>query len=218
MIAGHACARGRSLVTNDEIELLRISQGALSFARSNPGDVLDVPWLTAHTLAQLVAGVSLPKVTLPSVEFPVLQLKQVPSVENPAKADYQALVALRMKTLAAHSAGRARGNPMIRIGSRFRFLWPAISARRLPRSSNTRSGWSRISRQRRAKSSQKRARPERPELDSGVDDRSLGSGALPTGLRRVKFDRLAFLEIAGAFIAPARCCTSKRRHRRTADG
>lgn len=101
----------------EKVEMLRISQGALSFARSDPGDLLDVPWLAAHKLAQLVAGVALPKVTLPSVEFPVLQLKQVPSVENPAKADYQALVALRMKTLAVHSAGRAKGNPMIRIGS-----------------------------------------------------------------------------------------------------
>jgi hypothetical protein len=78
---------------------------------------MDVPWLAAQKLAQLVAGAALPKVTLPSVEFPVLQLKQVPSVANPAKADYQALVALRMKTLALHSAGRAKGNPMIRIGS-----------------------------------------------------------------------------------------------------
>lgn len=47
----------------------------------------------------------------------MLQLKQVPSVANPAKADYEALVALRMKTLALHTAGRAKGNPMIRIGS-----------------------------------------------------------------------------------------------------
>ena len=67
---------------------------------------MDVPWLAAHKLAQLVAGVALPKVTLPSVEFPVLQLKQVPSAQNPAKADYQALAALRLKTLALHARPR----------------------------------------------------------------------------------------------------------------
>jgi hypothetical protein len=101
----------------DKIELLRINQGALSYARSHPGDLLDVPWLAVQKLAQLVAGVALPKVTLPSVEFHVLQLKEVPSVANPTNTDYQALVTLRMKTLALHSAGRAKGNQMIRIGS-----------------------------------------------------------------------------------------------------
>lgn len=101
----------------ENIEVLRISQGGLRFERTDPDGLLDVPWLAPHRLADRIAGAVLPKITLPSVEFPVLQLKQVPSIANPAKADYQALVALRMKSLKLHGAGRAKGNPMVRIGS-----------------------------------------------------------------------------------------------------
>lgn len=53
----------------------------------------------------------------PQIDFPVLQIKQVPSIENADKAAYQAIVAVKMRTDKLHGAGFADGDPHLTIQS-----------------------------------------------------------------------------------------------------
>jgi len=53
----------------------------------------------------------------PQIDFPVLQIKQVPSIQNPDKAAYQAIVAVKMRTDRLHGAGLADGDPHLTIQS-----------------------------------------------------------------------------------------------------
>lgn len=101
----------------EDIEILNISAGSQAFERADPHDLLDVPWLAASKLPPNLTAARAGRVRLPTIEFPVLQLKQIPSLSDPYKADYQALVSLRMKTLKLHAAGRSKADPIIRIGS-----------------------------------------------------------------------------------------------------
>lgn len=53
----------------------------------------------------------------PQVDFPILQIKQVPSIENADFAAYQAIVAVKMTTLKLHGVGRASGRPKLTLQS-----------------------------------------------------------------------------------------------------
>ena len=53
----------------------------------------------------------------PQVDFPILQIKQVPSIENADLAAYQAIVAVKMTTVKLHGVGRASGRPTLTIQS-----------------------------------------------------------------------------------------------------
>ena len=100
-----------------DIKVIEIAAGGHAYERAEPDTLLNVPWTSDKTLTDGLVPALAGRIRLPTLEFPVLQMKQVPSITDPYKADYQALVALRMKTLKVHAAGRARGGPNIKIAS-----------------------------------------------------------------------------------------------------
>ncbi|MEO1324639.1 MAG: acetoacetate decarboxylase family protein [Pseudomonadota bacterium] len=53
----------------------------------------------------------------PQIDFPVLQIKQMPSIENADNAAYQAIVAVKMTTDKLHGVGLAEGQPRLKIQS-----------------------------------------------------------------------------------------------------
>ena len=53
----------------------------------------------------------------PHLDFPVLQIKQFPSVENADNAAYQAIVSVKMTTTKLHGIGLAEGKPRLKIQS-----------------------------------------------------------------------------------------------------
>ncbi|NQY12528.1 MAG: acetoacetate decarboxylase family protein [Henriciella sp.] len=53
----------------------------------------------------------------PQLDFPVLQIKQFPSVENADNAAYQAIVSVKMTTTKLHGIGLAEGTPRLKIQS-----------------------------------------------------------------------------------------------------
>ena len=59
----------------------------------------------------------IPSLRPPQIDFPILQIKQVPSIENADFATYQAIVGVRMTTQRLIGMGKAAGRPRLTIQS-----------------------------------------------------------------------------------------------------
>ncbi|MEM7457991.1 MAG: acetoacetate decarboxylase family protein [Pseudomonadota bacterium] len=59
----------------------------------------------------------MPSLRPPQIDFPILQIKQVPSIENADFAAYQAIVGVKMRTQKLHGMGKAAGRPRLTIQS-----------------------------------------------------------------------------------------------------
>lgn len=95
------------------VETVRIlevtgADGAAS-SEAEAGSLLDIPILEGLSPRL--------KLSLPGLGFPVLQMKQIPSLEDPGRAESLALVSAGMRAGAVHGAGILKAPPEIRIAS-----------------------------------------------------------------------------------------------------
>ena len=101
-------------VAAEHVEILKIDAHAHG---SNDADLDDVMTgmedETDDANLQSMMGALRP----PQVDFPILQIKQVPSIQNSDFAAYQAIVAVKMTTLKLHGVGRAAGRPRLTFQS-----------------------------------------------------------------------------------------------------
>lgn len=101
----------------EDIEILSISGGKLGSVEAPADGLLVVPDPIEAAFTDKSAMAGLLNVRPPSLEFPVLQIKQLPAITNAEYTDYQALVVTKMKSLKVYAAGRATGSPVVRIAS-----------------------------------------------------------------------------------------------------
>ncbi len=69
----------------------------------------------ARSVVDQIASDLIDDLRLPQLSFPILSLKQFPSVENPDLAAYQALVSSKMTSTAIHDIGGVDGKPKLTI-------------------------------------------------------------------------------------------------------
>lgn len=101
-------------VPAEHVEILKIDAEPLGSNDAEIDDVMsDIEDEPDDASLQSMMGSLSP----PQVDFPILQIKQMPSVENADDAAYQAIVSVKMTTLKLHGAGRATGRPRLIVQS-----------------------------------------------------------------------------------------------------
>lgn len=101
-------------VAAEQVEILKIDARSHGSNDARVEDVMtDIEDEPDDVTLQSMMGALRP----PQVDFPILQIKQVPSIGNADVAAYQAIVAVKMTTLKLHGVGRASGRPTLTIQS-----------------------------------------------------------------------------------------------------
>lgn len=101
-------------VEAEQVEILKIDSGLQTCSDCNIDQVMTgLDEMPDDPDAQALFSTLRP----PQLDFPVLQIKQFPSIENADNAAYQAIVSVKMTTTKLHGVGLADGTPRLRIQS-----------------------------------------------------------------------------------------------------